>query len=465
MSDISFEAALDERTGSMLDACTRCGKCVEACPSVAPAGIAPSDPKEVIAGVLEIVRTGSGPAAARAWAASCMFSGDCIRACDYGVNPRFLLAMARLASLKADEGLPERRRRGLAAFRDLGQDVAVLSRLQLDRSLLERLGQGPASVGSPGEPPDFVFYTGCNVLKTPHIALLALDIMDALGIGYRVMGGPSHCCGIMQLRAGDAEMSGRMGASTVEKLSVSKSGQVLSWCPSCYVQFTETTLPTIEKQGRSRPFEMTPFIRFLRDRLDQLRPQLRQSVELCVALHRHPGAAGVMEAAADLLQAVPGVELVDLHQPAVGLQSVNLAVLPAYRRELQLKELEAARDAGIDALVAVYHSDHRALCAHERDWPFRIVNILDVVGTSRGLSRHDRFKELKLKQDADLIVAECADMLARHALDAETARNVVVKAMLGDQPLPLQGSAPREKGSDPSPPAIEAQTPTSARGV
>ena len=23
-----------------------------------------------------------------------------------------------------------------------------------------------------------------------------------------------------------------------------------------------------------------------------------------------------------------------------------------------------------DALVAVYHSDHRELCAHERDWPF-----------------------------------------------------------------------------------------------
>ena len=51
-----------------------------------------------------------------------------------------------------------------------------------------------------------MFYTGCNVLKTPHIALLALDIMDALGISYQVMGGPSHCCGILQLKSGDAEM-------------------------------------------------------------------------------------------------------------------------------------------------------------------------------------------------------------------------------------------------------------------
>ena len=129
----------------------------------------------------------------------------------------------------------------------------------------------------PAEAPDFVFYTGCNVLKTPHIALLALDIMDALGITYQVMGGPSHCCGVMQLRPGDVEMSGRMGSNTIEKLSHSKSGQVISWCPSCYVQFTETTLPTIERQRGSRPFEMTPFMRFLDGRLAQLKPHLQQA--------------------------------------------------------------------------------------------------------------------------------------------------------------------------------------------
>jgi len=212
-----------------------------------------------------------------------------------------------------------------------------------------------------------VFYTGCNVLKTPHIALLALDMMDTLGVSYQVMGGPSHCCGILQLRAGDVEMSGRMGAASIDKLSHSKSGQVLSWCPSCYVQFTETTLPAMERQNGGRAFEMTPFLLFLRSRLDDLKPHMREPVELRVALHQHPGVAGVMEAAADLLQAVPGVTLVDLEQPAVGLQSVYLNVLPQYRRELELKELEAAREAGVDALVTVYHSDHRSLCAHERD--------------------------------------------------------------------------------------------------
>jgi hypothetical protein len=157
-----------------------------------------------------------------------------------------------------------------------------------------------------------------------------------------------------------------------------------------------------------------------------------------VALHKHPGVAGTMEAAAEILQAIPGIELVDLNQPAVGLQSFNLNVLPAYRRELQRNELLAASEAGIDALVAVYHSDYRELCAHERDWPFRIANVLEIVGESMGLHRDDRYKQLKLMQDADQIVAECGDLIARHALDAAAARNIVAKGMLGDQPLPLK---------------------------
>jgi heterodisulfide reductase subunit D len=440
MSDLSFEAAVQTRVDEMVDACTRCGKCVEACPSVKPAGLANAVPADVISGILDILSDGHGPDASRKWAQACTLSGECIKACDEGVNPRFLLAMARVAIAKANHDLPARRRQGVEKYRDLSRDVAMLSQLQLDDEVLARLGQKSASVGASGEPPDFVFYTGCNVLKTPHIALLALDIMDTLGIGYQVMGGPSHCCGVVQMRPGDLEMSGRMGTNSIEKLSHTKSGQVISWCPSCYVQFTETTLPALERQRGARPFEMTPFMHFLAGRLDQLTPHLREPVPIRVALHRHPGVSGVMEAATKILQTIPGITLVDLKQPALGLQGVNLGVLPEFKRELTLREFQAGRDAGIDALVTVYHSEHRELCAHERDWPFRIVNLLELVGESMGLKQHDRYKELKMVQDADQIVADCADLVTRHALDAAKAREVVVKGMLADQPLPLRGA-------------------------
>jgi hypothetical protein len=198
------------------------------------------------------------------------------------------------------------------------------------------------------------------------------------------------------------------------------------------------TLPAVEKTRGSKPFEMTPFTMFVRKNLDRLRPLLRPLPPMRIALHKHPGIRGVVAAAEDILRAVPGIELVDLQQPAVGIQSNDLKVLPAYRRELQQRELEAAEAAGIDALVALYHSDHRELCAHERDWPFRIMNLYEIVGLSMGLSRDDDFKRLKIMQDADAILADCQDLIERHGLDPASTR-LAVQAMLDEQPAPLRG--------------------------
>jgi heterodisulfide reductase subunit D len=435
----TFETALQARVDQMVDACTRCGKCVEACPVTGPAGLeaeARDNPAGVITGILDILRHGEGTEAARDWASGCVFSGECIRACDYGVNPRFLVYMAKVEMARAENDVTTQRRKGVEGFRLVARDVGHLTKLQLDEALLQRIGQGGKRPAA-GELPDFVFYTGCNVLKTPHIALLALDIMDAIGASYEVMGGPSHCCGVVQMRTGDVATSGRFGENTIDKLAHSKSKQVVSWCPSCQVQFADTTLPTLERMRGAKPFEMTPFTLFLRQNLDRLRPMLRERVPLRVALHRHPGIQGVVGAAEDILRAVPGITIVDLHQPAVGLQSNNLKALPNYRRELDLMELTAAEAAGVDALVAVYHSDHRALCAHERDWPFRILNIYEIVGTSMGLHQDDQFKRLKMMQDADTILADCKDMMDRHGLDPETTR-LAIQAMLAEQPLPLR---------------------------
>jgi Fe-S oxidoreductase len=443
MQSTSFEDALSARVHDMLDACTRCGACFAACPITEPAGLAAADPSATVAGVLDILRLGEGTAEAEKWAKSCTLSGECIKACDYGVNPRFLLVMTRLALTRKASEPAARRKRGVDVFRRLSQDVNVLSQLQLSEEALIRLGQRPAREPPRLELPDVVFYTGCNVLRTPHIALLCLDIMDVLGIDYQVMGGPTHCCGIGQLRAGDVDTLSRFAGNSISKLSQSKTGEVLAWCPSCFVQFSENMLPTFERATGEKPFDLTPFMRFLHRRIETLRPMLKNSVELKVALHRHPGVAGVAEAAEELLCAVPGVTVVRLDVPAVGLQSNSLASLPAYQKELHLKELQLAAQASVDALVSVYHTDHRELCAHERDWPFRIVNVLEIVGASMGLHQDDHYKTMKTKQDVDAIISDASDLIKRHGVSLDTARAVITNGMLGDQPLPLQGPQQR----------------------
>src|SRR5512146_2596281 len=111
----TFESALAGRVAAMADACTRCGKCVEVCPVTGPGGVK-AEPRAVIDGIIDILRTGDGPEASRRWASACVLTGECIKACDYGVNPRFLLGMARVAMARHRTAPGEQRRQGVDGF-------------------------------------------------------------------------------------------------------------------------------------------------------------------------------------------------------------------------------------------------------------------------------------------------------------------------------------------------------------
>jgi heterodisulfide reductase subunit D len=421
----SFDQALHLRVADILDRCTACGACAEICPMPGPAGIDTSEPERLTAGILTLLRGGSHADAAR-WAEVCSGSGHCIPVCAYGVNPRLMLSLARVATLEA-AAPADRRQIGFSRFGAMTKGVRVLSRLQLPPDTLARFRKGDEEPA-----PEVVFYTGCNVLKTPHIALLALDIMDAMGMRYRVMGGPSACCGVLQFGAGDLSTSGRVAYRTIDRLAAA-APRALSWCPTCQVQLSEIVAPT----RLDATLAMVPFVRFLAERLDTLRPLLRHRVEKRVGLHEHPGNPGVPEAAGAILRVIPGMEFVDLEQPRVGYMCNKLTPLPAFKRDVHRKQLEAAADAGVTTLAGIYHACHRELCSHERDWPFEVVNFLELVGESMGLQRPDLFKRLKLMQDVDAILLHAAPLIEGNGLDLDEARDVVLRDMLGEQPLPL----------------------------
>ena len=421
----SFDQALHLRVADILDRCTACGACAEICPMPGPAGIDTSEPERLTAGILTLLRGGSHADAAR-WAEVCSGSGHCIPVCAYGVNPRLMLSLARVATLEA-AAPADRRQTGFSRFGAMTKGVRVLSRLQLPPDTLARFRKGDEEPA-----PEVVFYTGCNVLKTPHIALLALDIMDAMGVRYRVMGGPSACCGVLQFGAGDLSTSGRVAYRTIDRLAAA-APRALSWCPTCQVQLSEIVAPT----RLDATLDMVPFVRFLAERLDTLRPLLRHRVEKRVGLHEHPGNPGVPEAAEAILRAIPGMEFVDLEQPRVGYMCNKLTPLPAFKRDVHRRQLEAAADAGVTTLAGIYHACHRELCSHERDWPFEVVNFLELVGESMGLQRPDLFKRLKLMQDVDAILLDAAPLIEGNGLDLDEARDVVLRDMLGEQPLPL----------------------------
>lgn len=423
-----FIASLDARVADIADACTACGACASVCPTLTVAGIDVSDPVGLTAGVRAILKGEEASDPAQTWARTCCSSGKCLSACEYGINPRFMLTMARRA-LAQDHDARQRRDAGKAAFQKMSRGVRVISRLTLPPDLMARLS--PRSNAAPGERPDFVFYTGCNMLKTPHIGLLCLEVLDRLGVTYDVQGGPGACCGILQLRPGDTENAGRQAFSTLDKFASSGASQVLSWCPTCQIQFGETMIPEY-RQATGTELDMTMFPVFLASRLEELRPLMTRPVEKRVAIYEYAGQLGVMRAVRELLGAIPGVEIVEIETSSIGYNNSSLAPLGNYHKDNMRAALDDAEVAGVDTFVGIYHADHRAFSGEENARPFRIANYMELVGESMGIAVEDRFKQLKLMQDADAIVAACMSEIDAHGLDPDHVREVVVADILGE---------------------------------
>src|ERR1700761_3475530 len=147
------------RGAEIADACTRCGDCFRACPMTEPAGIAEADPSATAAGIVDLISGGDGNADAIAWGEACSGSGYCIPACKHGINPRFMVQLARGFARRNKDGAPLQTR-WRKAFQTMSRGVRVLSRLQIPPETLARFRPGQAGRSAT---PDVVFYTGCNV--------------------------------------------------------------------------------------------------------------------------------------------------------------------------------------------------------------------------------------------------------------------------------------------------------------
>jgi Fe-S oxidoreductase len=421
----SAAAYLDEfraRGAAIADACTSCGACFRACPMVEPAGLAAADASETTAGIVDLISGGAGNDAAVRWAEVCSGSGRCIPACPEGINARFMVQLGRGFVRARQEGAPLATR-WRAPFQTMSRGVRILSRLQQPPEILARLRGLDAPLRT--SPPDIVFYTGCNILKTPHIALLCLDVLDLLRVEYEVMGGPGQCCGVYQFRDGDFANTARVGFATIDGLKAAGTATVLSWCPSCQLQIGEVALPSYESQFGEKPFDLNPFLVYLAGRAGELARLMKQRVEKRVALHERPVLPAVMNAVKTLLSIVPGVELVEIDVPRVGTQANSLAVLPEFKRDLVRRELAAVADAGVTTLATVYHACHRELCDLGDGRSFEIVNFMEILGAGLGLRAEDLYKRLKRIGEVDEIVAETAPLIAAHGLDLDTVRDAL----------------------------------------
>ena len=412
----AYADRLEALVADAADRCTGCGKCFEACPTAREIGLDAGEAKARV-GELSALTLNGGAAAEglQKWLNACDGSARCSAACPEGINVRQWVTIAKMKAL--DAGRPREVGATAAAgrFRHMAQAVRLLASMQLPSETLKKILQ-PAERRTA----EILFYTGCNVLRTPHIVLNVMDILDALELDFDVVGGTSHCCGVYQFQEADLPTYEKMGHRTFQRFGQSGASKVLTWCPTCTKNFDE-----LEKDVEEPFFDLGHVSEFLAANVEALKARFVDQPKRRVVIHEHLGIGATVDSIRKLLGAVPNLELVELVQDsgfsyACGGQA---AKFKDRERAIHRGLAEGAVAAGADTIVTMYHSCHRALAGAEAVYPsLRVVNFTDILAEALGRGGHpDYYRLYKTGGSMDEAVAAARQFLSSNGVRVDEA--------------------------------------------
>jgi len=275
-----------------------------------------------------------------------------------------------------------------------------------------------------GERHDVVLYLGCNVMRTSHMIQTVTQIFDRLGVDYAAVGGAAYCCGIQHHNQGQSASAEKYAHHTIELFQKMAPREVVMWCPSC-IHFYDEVLHA------DLPFPARHPAEFLLEQLPRF--TFTQRVDARVAMHdhhTHPVRRREGQAARRLLEAVPGITLVDFDSDPRWGRTCSPSLAQQLGDEawnaMALADIDRALAAGATHLAGIYHGCHRMNCGFEADRPITIEHYLTLFGRGLGIEVEDTYKKYRLMGDPERVLEEMTPCMATNGVDPERARGLVL---------------------------------------
>jgi heterodisulfide reductase subunit D len=379
-----------------LDACTRCGLCIEWCSNCPEIDDPIAWPREKIQGLRSLVKKQfglrarlRGPSAPSEEAVQrlsravydCTLCARCAEVCPVGIDTRSLWLATRQEMVRRGH-YPE-------GFNTLRETVTTKYNISGDdpqERLIwsENLEEIPEGVSGKDQA-EIVYFVGCTPSFYPQtygIPQATVAVMERAGLDFTVLGTEERCCGYPLIIAGMADAVKELVVHNVEAVRAKGARKLVAGCPSCYHTWLHEYPRII---GEPLGFEVQHMTQLLEELLDQGSIRLG---EFPRPITYHDPCdlgrnSGIYDAPRNVIRSIPGVSFVEMEENRqyalccggggdVAMCNQELVEMVAKRR------LQQAQNTGAQALVSACQQCKRTLMTAARQEKVR-MQVLDIV--------------------------------------------------------------------------------------
>ncbi len=307
-----------------LDACTRCGECLNTCPIFSQQGEEGINPRGKIQAMKKFIRAQYG-----LWAKilgpkkldeenvkkfservyRCTLCGECGIDCPVSIDSKDLWLGLREVLVEMGhypEGADLLKKNVLTEYNITGQ--ANKERTEW----LEALGDLPEHKYQK-EKAEVVYFVGCVSSYYPMVHKIPqsfVKILDKAKVDFTLLGGAEWCCGFPLMGAGMKKETEGLIQHNIEKVKETGARSVVFACPSCYHTWHE------EYKTDFRLFHSTQFLlQLIREGKIQFKKEKIKEEKIKVTYHDPCDlgrASGIYQAPRDIIQVIPGVEFIEM---------------------------------------------------------------------------------------------------------------------------------------------------------
>ena len=202
-----------------------------------------------------------------------------------------------------------------------------------------------------------LLFFGCTAVYDLNIRQIAIDtvnMLEILGIDYGCLGENEKCCGSVLLRMGDPEYE-RIASDNIKLLNSLSIETLVTSCSGCF----KTIKQDYPQVGKLK-FEVLHTVEFLHRLIEQKKLEFEVPIEKVITYHDpcHLGrASGVFDEPREVIRAIPGLELVEMprHGPysrCCGAGGGLKAGFPDLQNKMAQARIKEAEQTGAQELVS-----------------------------------------------------------------------------------------------------------------